>query len=89
MTTYIVTFEIEDATRRQKVKEHLKSYGFFCPIHQNAWAIRTEKKAVDVRDAINALTVGTDRVFVIRTGTEAAWKNAYGQDNTDWLKKYL
>ncbi len=89
MTTYIVTFEIKDDIRRQKVKEHLKTYGFFCPIHQFAWAIRTGKKAVNIRDDINTITSSVDRVFVIRTGTEAAWKNAFGQENSEWLKKYL
>lgn len=89
MTTYIVTFEIDDLSRRKKVKEHLKTYGYYCPIHQHAWAIKTDKKAIDIVNAIIAITAAVDRIFVIRTGTEAAWRNAYGQENTDWLKKYL
>lgn len=89
MKTYIATFEINDSSRRQKVKEHLQSYSYYCPIHENAWAIKTEKKSVDIRDAINSLTTSDDRVFVIRTGTEAAWQNIYGDKNSEWLKNNL
>ena len=89
MTTYIVTFEINDKDRRLKVKEYLKSYSYYCPIHQNAWAVMTDKKAVDIRNALNNVTESVDRVFVIRTGTEAAWRNSYGEKNNEWLKKNL
>lgn len=89
MTTYIVTFEVIDIFRRNKVKERLKEFVYYCPIHDNAWAIRTEKKASEVRDFVTTVMTVTDRIFVIRTGTEAAWKNAYGTEHSDWLKKYL
>jgi hypothetical protein len=71
------------------VKEKLKEYGTYCPIHDNAWAIKTEKKAIEIRDSITPLINNMDRVFVIRTGTEAAWINAYGTEHTEWLKKHL
>jgi hypothetical protein len=89
MTTYIVTFEVKDITRKNRVKEKLKEFGYYCPIHDNAWAIRTEKKATEVRNTITPLMTNEDRIFVIRTGTEAAWKNAYGTEHSDWLKKHL
>ncbi len=89
MTTYIVTFEISDSLRRKKVKEKLKELGSYCPIHDNAWAIRTEKKSAEIRDFISPIAVPQDRIFVIRTGTEAAWRNIYGTENSEWLKKYL
>jgi len=89
MTTYIVTFDIKDSTRKLRVKEKLKEFGTFCPIHENAWAIKTEKKAKDVRDFVTPLMATDDRIFVIRTGTEAAWRNAYGTKNSEWLKTHL
>lgn len=89
MTTYIVTFEIKDSTRRLTVKNKLKEFGIFCPIHENAWAIRTDKKATEVRDTVTPLMTNEDRIFVIRTGVEAAWKNTYGNENSEWLKKHL
>ncbi|MEX6690186.1 hypothetical protein QTN47_21935 [Danxiaibacter flavus] len=89
MTTYIVTFEIKDAARRLSVKNKLKEFNTYCPIHDNAWAIRTDKKATEIRDFVSPLMTNEDRIFVIRTGVEAAWKNPYGNDNSEWLKKYL
>jgi ribosomal protein L17 len=89
MTTYIVTFEINDATRKSRVKAKLKEFIKYCPIHDNAWAVSTEKKAKEIRDIISPLITGADRIFVIRTGIEAAWQNAYATSNSDWLKKYL
>lgn len=89
MTTYIVTFEVNDKTRRSKVYEKLKEFRYYCPIHENAWAIQTDKKSTDIRDYISQVMLADDRIFVIRTGTEAAWKNAYGNDHTEWLKKHL
>lgn len=89
MNTYIVTFEIHDLQRRNKVKEHLRSYDSFCPIHDNTAAIRTNKTAVYVRDALNQIALPKDRIFIIRSGMEAAWYNSYGNENTNWLKTYL
>ncbi len=89
MTTYIVTFEVNDLTRRKKVKEKLREFGNYCPIHKNAWAIRTDKKAAEIRDFLTPTMVSGDRIFVIRTGTEAAWRNAYGTEHSEWLKEYL
>lgn len=90
MNTYIVTFEVNDSVRLNKIKKYLreKSNGI-CPIHSNATAIRSEKKASEIRDEIIQMTTAEDRIFVIRSGTEAAWKNSYGKDNNEWLKKHL
>lgn len=89
LTTYIITFEVNDKDRRSLLKEKIRTFGSYCPIHNNAWAIRTEKKARDVRDFLTPFLTKEDRIFVIRTGTEAAWKNPYGSAHSEWLKKYL
>jgi hypothetical protein len=89
MSCYVVTFEVAAPAARSAVKDRLKKYGTFCPIHEHCWAIVTNDSAVQVRDSITPLIAPTDRVFVVRSGTEAAWSNAYGQKNTDWLKKNL
>ncbi len=89
MTTYIVTFQILNPVRRKKIKEHLKTYSSYCPIHQNAWAILTDKKSTDIRNSIIKLVDEADRIFIIRSGTESAWYNIYGKLNTEWLQKNL
>jgi hypothetical protein len=89
MTCYIVAFQAESEATRGKVREVLKSYGTFCPINNTCWAIVTDTSAKDVRDKISNVLDSGDRVFVVRSGTEAAWRNAIGVKNTEWLKKHL
>ena len=89
MTCYIVTFEVTSDETREKLRERLKSYGYFCPILNNCWAIMTEKKAADVRDDLTKLVGPNGRLFVIRSGTEAAWYNSYGTTHDEWLKRNL
>ena len=89
MTTYIVTFDVKDKSRLSTLKGVLQAYKFYCPIHENTWAIKVDKKASEIRDDLMKHTIADDRLLVIRTGTEAAWKNSYGEKNNEWLKKNL
>ncbi|MBC8549967.1 MAG: hypothetical protein H8D23_09975 [Candidatus Brocadiales bacterium] len=89
MNTYIVSFEINKAETKASFVEGMKSYGYYCPICETAWAIKTEKTAAIIRDHLGSLLDSTDRVFVLRSGTEAAWKNSYGSKHDDWLKGNL
>ena len=89
MSTYIVAFEVDDATRKYNLKEKLKTYGTYCPINDNCWAIVSEKTPVQIRDHLNEALINSDRIFVIRSGIYAAWRNAYGEKNDEWLKERL
>ena len=89
MACYIVTFETKSAPSREKVKDALMSYGSYCPVHEYCWAIMTDDKAIQIRDKIKAVMADDDRLFVIRSGTEGAWVNSYGDKNNKWLKKNL
>jgi hypothetical protein len=89
MSCYIVTFETASEASRQKVRERLKTFPRFCPVHKYCWAIVTDKKAAEVRDYVGEVLQQGERIFVIRSGTEAAWRNSYGVKNNEWLKKNL
>lgn len=89
MACYVVTFEVNNVLKRNALKEGLKSYGSYCPIHDNAWAIITPNTAAQIRDHLTPFIDPTDRLFVVRSGSEAAWSNAYGEQHSDWLKKNL
>jgi len=86
---YIVTFQVASQEAREKLRARLKAYGRFCPIDKNAWAILSDKSAVDIRDDLARDLDSGDRLFVVRSGTEAAWRNPYGPKNSEWLKKNL
>lgn len=89
MTCYIISIEVSLPDTRKKIIDKLKSYGTFCPINHTCWAISTDSKAAEIRDNLKELTGPSDKIFVLRSGTEAAWRNAISQKHTDWLKKYL
>ena len=86
---YVISWEVQSVGARSQLVERLKKYGAYCPIHNNSWAILAEASAAQIRDYLNPALASGDRVFVVRSGTEAAWWNAYGEKNTEWLRKNL
>ncbi len=78
MTCYIVAFEVADAAAKEKLKAALKAYGTYCPINDNCWAVVTAQTAVQVRDNLMSFISATDKIFIIKSGVEAAWRNVYG-----------
>jgi hypothetical protein len=89
MTCYIVTFQTSLDATRNKVVTVLQSYGTYCPIHKYCWAIKTNEKPTQIAEKIKNVLPAGDFVFVIRSGTEAAWYNSYGPKNDNWLKENL
>lgn len=89
MSTYIVTFEVDDVDRKDRLKSRLKTYEYYCPINDNCWAIITDQTPAQIRDYLGEPLDGFDRIFVIRSGTYAAWRNVYGEKNSEWLKENL
>ena len=87
--TYIITFEIASKENLQKMENLLKTYSGFCPIHKYCWSIISEKKPTEIHNHLREALAPNDRLFVIRSGTEAAWSNAYSKKHDDWLKKNL
>ena len=89
MACYIITFEVADDAPRVALRAALESYGGYCPIHANAWAIMTQSTANQIRDKLKLLIGQEDCLFVVRSGTEAAWSSSYGPKHREWLKKNL
>ena len=89
MTCYIAAFEVADVQDKNALVERLKSYRTYCPINNNCWAIISNQTAAQVRDDLMAVIKTTDKIFVVKSGVEAAWRNVYGEKNSDWLKEKL
>ena len=82
-------FEVADASKKDALKEKLKAYGTFCPIHDNCWAIVSDHTPVQIRDSLSSTLSETDSIFVMRSGTYSAWINSYGTKHDEWLKERL
>lgn len=89
MSCFLVNFEVSDESTADAVRAKLKEYKIYCPMTKTCWAIVTQKKAAEVVDEIGPVLKSGDRIFVVRSGTEGAWRNSYGPKNSDWLKKHL
>ena len=89
MTTYIVTFDVDDTTRKDNLVAKLKEYGTYCPIHENCWAVISSQTAVEVRNFLAESLDASDRIFVIRSGVVAAWRNSSSDKHSEWLKDNL
>lgn len=87
--TYIVSFSCNTEDSRLAVCNLLKTYCSYCPIHKNCWAVSADVTAVALRDKVQGVLHPGESVFVVRSGTEAAWCNTYGDANTKWLKENL
>ena len=88
MACYIVTYDLRVPGRDYKpVYEFLKSHGTWAKITESAWAIVTTKSAKTIRDELKALVDSNDRIFVVKSGVEAAWSNSIGKN--EWFKKHL
>jgi hypothetical protein len=87
---YIIIFDVATKGALDALKEKLKQYGYYCPLVQDkSWAILSEDTAAQIRDNLTLALGSADRLYVLRSGGEGAWRNSYGEKNNDWLKKYL
>jgi hypothetical protein len=89
MACYIVIFELKNSEHLPSLNEALKAFSGFCPLTPHSWAITAESKASDIRAQLTKHLGPDDQLFVIRSGTEAAWRNSYGEKHNEWLKKNL
>ncbi len=88
MTCYIISYDLRAPDYDySKLYDAIKGYGTWAHVHDSVWAIVTDETAVNVRDKLMASCHVNDRIFVIRSGTEAAWRGTLC--NNEWLHKNL
>lgn len=85
--TFIISFEVPTGTDLTEFYEALKSYGTWARVTEHTWAIVTEERAKEVRDYLIDFLPTNSRLFVIKSGSVAAWRNLIC--STEWLKKNL
>lgn len=87
--TFIITYDISQGNTLdyKKIFEYFKSFGTWAKITESTWAIVTEKKAKEVRDEILEILPVESKLFVIKSGGIAAWRNVICRN--EWLKNNL
>jgi hypothetical protein len=88
MACYIISYDLRKPGRNyDSLYAAIKSYGTWAHINESVWAVVTAEKAVQVRDKLLTHIDTNDRLFVIKSGTEAAWRNPICKNQ--WLKDHL
>lgn len=87
MKCYIVSYDLRNNREYASLYEGIKSYSNWAHITESNWAIVTDQTAVQVRDYLLTKIDSDDRLFVIKSGTEAAWQNTLCEN--EWLKENL
>ena len=87
MQCYIISYDLRNQKDYQSLYEVIKSYGTWAHISESIWAVSTSSSAKQIRDHLSNVMDGDDRLFVVKSGVEAAWKNVICKDQ--WLKNNL
>lgn len=83
---YIISYDVSGG-KSERIIEAIKGYGSWAHITEFTWAIVTAKTHKEVRDGLYTLLPEGSRLFVIRSGSVAAWRNVICKN--EWLKRNL
>lgn len=86
---YVIAYDLHDgdAEDYENLIAVIKSFGTWARITESTWAVVSDLKATAVRDLLLAVMKDNDRLFVLKSGVEAAWHNT--RCKNEWLKKNL
>ena len=91
MNSLVISYDITKDGNEDSVYSNLydaiKAYGIWAHITDSCWAIKTDRSAVEVRDALLRLMRKIDRLFVVQTAHIAAWNNTMCRN--DWLQENI
>ena len=87
MKCYIISYDLRRNRNYDALYDAIKSYPKWARIVESTWAVVTSKSAVQIRDHLIQVLDDDDRVFVVKSGAEAAWRNVRCRDK--WLKDNL
>ncbi len=89
MSCYIISYDLRKRNQSdyQSLYKAIKAYGTWARITDSTWAIVTDESAVEIRDYLLKNIDEDDRLFVVKSGVEAAWQEV--RCRNEWLRKQL
>ena len=88
METYIISYDMAWGGDYNALHEAIQSYGAWARITDSTWAVLTEYSAHLIRDHLSEYLPDGSRLFVVRSGDEAAWQYVNSSSN-EWLEGIL
>lgn len=87
MACYLISYDLLRSRDYESLYSVIKGYGTWAHIHESVWAVVTSQSAEQVRDYLSKYIDADDRIFVLNSGREAAWRGVLC-DST-WLQDNL
>lgn len=87
MKTYIITYDLVKDRDYNSLHEAIRKYSKWARITESTWAVVTNKSAAEIRDDLKQVMDSDDRLFVVKSGVESAWRNS--RCKNEWLKENL
>ena len=87
MTCYVISYDLVKKRDYEGLYKAIKAYGTYAHITESTWAIVTTDEAKQIRDNLQKHIDSDDRIFIIKSGKEAAWRNVLCKDK--WLQDNL
>ena len=87
MKCYIISYDLRKKRDYESLYRAIRSYSKWAQIAESTWAVVTTNSAVEIRDNLLRVMDNDDRLFVVKSGVEAAWRNSICKN--EWLKENL
>lgn len=87
MKCYIISYDLRKDRDYKSLYKAIRSYSKWAWITESTWAVVTNKSAISIRDHLAGVMDSDDRLFVVKSGVEAAWRNSRCKNK--WLKDNL
>lgn len=88
MPSYIVCYDLRAPGRNyEPLYNRLRQYPNWAKVTESNWVLTTGWTATQIRDDLTGYIDANDRLFVVKSGIEAAWRNSICQDA--WLRTNL
>ena len=88
MATYQVSYDLIAPGRNyQGLYDRLRQYPNWAKVTESNWIVVTGWTAAQIRDDLRVHLDANDRIFVLKSGIEAAWSNTICDNN--WLRENL
>ena len=85
MYKYVVSYDLRIQRDYSKLSEALRKFPNWGRVTESTWLVSTTWAAKQVADYLVQHMDSDDRLFVIETTNDAAWRNVICE--TDWLRK--
>jgi len=84
---YLISYDMAEGGNYEDLYGAIQAYGTWAHITDSLFAVVTEQSAKKIRENLVEYFPKGSRLFIVKSGTEAAWRNVMCSNK--WLKEKL